>query len=294
VGEPEKSQQPEIGSGTGTEMSGLTRREWILRLGEAAILAGFSGAAAEANAGPELQLTSEGIASTALPPGLYDASPEHMAHVLFRDARFITPPPGSETEYAMPHAGTFQPAFFSADEFKVARRLVEFMLNFHGDAANLPPVDGETLDEVAEWIDLVLSQAAATREAARNLSKQHRELAMHYYGEEAVRRLETADPDAAWRQGLTWLDQESHKLGGQGFLNLSEAQQLQLLTSISDTASRIGGQGGNQASESPGGRFYRVLKTETIRSYYTSRAGLKELDYQGNAFHPESPGCPKS
>jgi hypothetical protein len=291
VDEPEKSQQPIAGSGTGAEAAGLTRREWILRLGEAAILAGFSGATADAFADPEPHAAAAAIPSTALPPGLYHASSEHMAHVLFRDARFISPPPGSETEYALPHLAPFGPAFFSADEFKVARRLVELMLNVHGDAANLPPVDNATLDEVAEWIDLVLSQAAATREAARNLSAQHRELALNYYGEEAVRRLETADPNAGWRQGLAWLDQESHRLAGQGFLGLAEAQQIELLDSISDASGKTGDQA-DRTADSPGHGFYRLLKTETIRGYYTSQSGLKELDFQGNAFHPESPGCP--
>jgi hypothetical protein len=29
-----------------------------------------------------------------------------------------------------------------------------------------------------------------------------------------------------------------------------------------------------------------------IRGFYTSRLGLKELDYKGNAFYAESPSCP--
>jgi Gluconate 2-dehydrogenase subunit 3 len=285
----EKPHQDEKGE-SDAGAPGLTRREWILRLGEAVVLAGFSGSAPEllgapfASAQPNL-----------LPPGLYDASPEHMAHVLFRDQRFIAPPAGSETEYATPRADGSKPLFFPPEDFKLARRVVELMLNSTRNAAAAPglaPVDSQTLDEIAEWIDLVLSQAAGTSEAAKNLTAQHRELAAHYYGEEAVRRLETADPQKTWREGLAWLDQESRKRSGQGFSSVAEAEQLELLDSISDSASNSGHQHGAQRTDTPGTRLYRLLKIETVRGYYSSRSGLKELDYKGNAFYPESPGCP--
>jgi Gluconate 2-dehydrogenase subunit 3 len=295
MSESDESPQTENRDDIEPETSALTRRQWILRLGEAAVLAGFSGRAAEALMSPERLKAPETVASSTLPPGLYDPSGEHMAHVLFRDERFITPPPGSETEYAVAHAGVFEPAFFLPEEFKAARRLVGLMLNTPADAgtsAGLGRVDDETVDSIVEWMDLVLSQAAATREAAKNLSAQHRELAIHYHGEEGLRRLETAGPEKTWRDGLAWLDQESRKLSGQGFPNLTEAQQLELLGSISEANSSAQNRSGGERTEAPGTQLYPLLKTDTIRGYYTSRAGLKELDYQGNAFHPESPGCP--
>src|ERR1700689_4757852 len=87
-----------------TKPPGLTRRQWILRLGEAAVLAGFSGSASEElAAGYEPQAPGAAVVPTALPPGLYDPSGEHMAHALLRDDRFVTPPAGSETEYAVAH-----------------------------------------------------------------------------------------------------------------------------------------------------------------------------------------------
>jgi hypothetical protein len=33
------------------------------------------------------------------------------------------------------------------------------------------------------------------------------------------------------------------------------------------------------------------LKPECIRGFYTSRLGMKELDYTGNSFYGQSPGC---
>jgi Gluconate 2-dehydrogenase subunit 3 len=267
----------------------LTRRQWLLRLGETAVLAGFSGVAGE-----ELMVLGAqaraGDNAQALPPGLYGPSPEHMTHALFRDEPYVTPPSGSETEYARPHEGPFKPAFFSTDEFPVVTRLVGLLLNAPGATApesELKPVRAGTVDEIAEWIDLVVSEAAAVRLAVKNLSAQHHTLAVNYYGADAIRQLETADPQATWREGLAWLNAESLKLSARGFIILTEAQQLELLTTLSKASS-------DKNVASTGTHLFRLLKNQTIEGYYTSKAGLKELDFKGNAFYAESPGCPQT
>ncbi|HEV2352553.1 MAG TPA: gluconate 2-dehydrogenase subunit 3 family protein [Terriglobia bacterium] len=267
----------------------LTRRQWLLRLGGATVLAGCSGAAGE-----ELVLLGApprtDSAAPALPPGLYAPSPEHMAHVLFRDQRYVDPPAGSATEYARPPQRPFKPAFFSMHEFPLVKCLVGLLLNAPDDAAaknGMKPVKVETVDEIAEWIDLVVSEAAAVRQAVRKLSPQHLALAVDYYGEEAIHQLESGDPQATWRDGLAWLGEMSGKLAAGGFLDLTLAQQVELLASISETSSP-------RKAESAGTRFYRLLKNQTIEGYYTSQAGLKELDYKGNAFYAASPGCPQT
>jgi hypothetical protein len=40
-----------------------------------------------------------------------------------------------------------------------------------------------------------------------------------------------------------------------------------------------------------GTRFFTLIKAEVIRGYYTSKAGLEELNFRGNAFYPVPPGC---
>ncbi|HEV2424328.1 MAG TPA: gluconate 2-dehydrogenase subunit 3 family protein [Terriglobia bacterium] len=294
LGETEKSgKQVEK---AGESPSGLTRRQWLLRLGEAAALAGFSGMSAadlaalpaETSAAADLQ-ASTSLSAVALPPGLYDPSADHLTHVLMREQRFVTPPPGTETEYAAPPPKPYTPAFFSAAELPVLRRLVWLMLNASSEQpAPSPPVDAETVGEMAVWIDLVVSQSQSVREAARSLSAPHRALAVRYYGAEEVRQLEASDPQKVWRHGLAWLHEESSRLASGGFLNLSESQQSTLLSRLDKLAS-----GPAPEAEHPGPRLYRLLKRQVIQGYYTSEAGLKELDYQGNAFHGESPGCPK-
>ncbi|HVX66867.1 MAG TPA: gluconate 2-dehydrogenase subunit 3 family protein [Bryobacteraceae bacterium] len=154
-------------------------------------------------------------------------------------------------------AGPYQPQFFSPPEFQTVTRLVELIL---GDPAPAP----ETIAEVAAWIDLTVSQSAAVRRAAQALSPAHRTLAVHYEGKAHVEEFETQDLAAICREGLKRLA---------GFNGLDRPRQLELLSSL---------------AEDP---FFALIKAETIRGYYTSREGLAELDYKGNSFYAESPGC---
>jgi hypothetical protein len=65
---------------------------------------------------------------------------------------------------------------------------------------------------------------------------------------------------------------------------LGVEQQTAILHSISDEANP-------KQSENSGTRFFALLKAETIRGFYTSGVGLKELNFKGNAFYARSPGC---
>lgn len=245
----------------------LTRREWLLRLGEFTALAGIAGLAPPMAL--SLGLTEQRAA--ALPPGLYDPSPKHLIHAL--SSRVLPAiPPGSETDYVQPRQGPYRPQFFSSDEFKVVTRLVEILLG---------KVDSGALAETAEWVDLRFHSAAGVREAARRLDPLHRALAVAYYGEAHVVELETSDPQAVARAGLAALQERAQKLG-QSFLGLSDSQQSGLVSEMSQAP-----------QETALRRFYDMLRRETIHGYYTSQAGLKELDYKGNAYHTQCPGCDK-
>ena len=246
---------------------GLTRREWLLRLGEFTALAGVAGLAPPIAL--SLGLTEQQAA--ALPPGLYDPSPKHLIHALSSRA-LPAIPPGSETDYVQPRQGPYRPQFFSGDEFKVVTRVVEILLG---------KVDSGALAETAEWVDLRFHSAAGVREAARRLDPLHRTLAVAYYGEARVVELETSDPQAVARAGLAALQGRAQKLG-RPFLDLPASQHTDLVREMS-----------HQPEETPLRRFYDLLRREAIHGYYTSQAGLKELDYQGNAYHTQCPGCEK-
>jgi len=196
----------------------LTRRLWLLQIGAGAALGNLDLQAAPASS---------------LPAGLYAPSVDHLVHVLKPQTAIPLPP---------------QPLFFSAAEYQQLQRLIAKML---GEDPGKPPVP-----EIAAWIDLLVYDAAAVREAARLLSPAHRVLAIAFYGEERVRELETLDAQQICRVGLARWSADSP------------------LT-----------------TESANDPFIGWLKRRVIDGFYTSQVGLRELDYQGNSFYANSPGC---
>jgi hypothetical protein len=261
----------------------ITRREWLLSLGSAMVLAGYSGAPGEAAAA---QAAAPG-AST-LPPGLFFPSLDHLTHALTRDDPFVPIPPGGETEYVRPRSGPFVPLALAREDFPVIRRLVEIILGEdlkNSDETPVPGAPPSIYDEVAGWIDLVVSSAPAVRALALKLPADQRALAVAFFGsEEPVRELETLEPERVCREGLAWLAEESRRRFAKDFLDAAPADQLGLLSSMSETRP-------DRPATNAGTRLYDFLKAESIRGFYTSRRGLKELDYKGNSFYAESPGC---
>jgi hypothetical protein len=249
----------------------LSRRQWLLRLGEMVVLAGVSGLVPESAAALAGAGQGASPAASALPPGLYDASPEHLVHALSSGSKKWSPPPGSETEYVQPNSLPFQPQFFSAEEFRVVSRFVEIVL---GNA------DASALAQAAQWFDQWLHSAAGVRAAAQHLDPLHRLLAVAVNGEESVRDLETADPQSVARAGLAALRDLSRQAHGQEFLQLTPVQQIDLLTSTGTA------QSGNLLR-----KFFEIARAQAIRGYYTSATGLEELDYKGNAYYGDGPGC---
>jgi hypothetical protein len=212
----------------------FTRRAWILRLGGATVLTGFSGADLDA------------AEKTKLPPGLYGPSLDHLAHSL---KAMTASEPG-------PHATRY----FAADDFSLIQELAALML---GEQPGAPPVP-----EIAAWIDLIVGRSDGVRAAARALSPALRGLAVDYFGEEAVHELETEAPQAICSAGLAALKR-------QNFQSLDPTARLALLVDL----------------ENSGDLFVGWLKRRVLDGFYTSREGLHELDYKGNAFWTESPGC---
>jgi Gluconate 2-dehydrogenase subunit 3 len=257
----------------------LSRRDWLLDFGSAVVLSGFSG--------PRDSLRSWYAKSASLPPGLYQPSFDHLNHAIESEGPFYPIPPGAETEYVRARSSPFRPQAFSAEEFRLVGRLVEVILgeDLKHPAEPGPPGAGAGIcEEVAEWIDLVVACAPGTRAAARSLTPEQRALAVAYFGsEEPVVKLETFEPERACREGILWLNEESHRRFARNFLDAGATDQSELVASISDARP--------DATVHAGTRLYDFLKAESARGFYTSRAGLKELDYAGNRFYGQSPGC---
>ncbi|MGH9497099.1 MAG: gluconate 2-dehydrogenase subunit 3 family protein [Candidatus Sulfotelmatobacter sp.] len=244
----------------------ITRRQWLLRLGEVGVLAGVSGFVPDV-LGSILQDEEKALN---LPPGLYEPSADAMVHALGSHG-LVIPPPGSETEYALRSSSPFEPQSFSRVEFQIVTRVTEILLG---------KVDEGVSKETAQWVELWFHAAQGVREAAVRLDPLHRTLAIAYFGEAEVRELETSDHARIAREGLAGLQKLSVEKYGKNFLELNGDQQSELL------------QDATKHDEKDSLRkLFEALRNEAIRGYYTSAAGLKELDYKGNAYNPECPGC---
>jgi hypothetical protein len=240
----------------------ITRRQWLLRLGETVALAGVSGLV------PESPLRFFSNEPPRLPPGLYEPSADHLVRAL-SGHHAAAAPAGSETDYA--RAGASRSLqFFSAEDFRTITSFISALL---GDV----PVD--TLNEVAHWVDLWCYSAQGVREAARNLDPLHRTLAAAYFGEASVAEIEAADPASIARQGLTDLTRACRDEHGKPFASLTTSEQQDVLRSI------------NTRKDSSLQKFFGLIRNEAIRGYYTSATGLKELEYKGNTYYPYCPGC---
>jgi hypothetical protein len=210
----------------------LTRRGWLLQIGEATALTGFSG--------------NHLFAADPLPPGVFDPSLEHLGHLMAEQARAT--------------GSLYTPQFFSAGEFRTVTHYVAVLL---GEDAASPVVS-----EVAGWVDLSIFDSAQVRQAVRALSPANRTLADRFYGAERVEALAETDDQAIAHEGLKFLAE--HR-----FDALAEPERVALLTGM----------------EKNSDRFFKILKNRTIQGFYTSRQGLKELDYKGNSFYSVCPGC---
>jgi len=266
----------------------ISRRQWLMKLGEAAVVFGFSGVAAEQESEAATVLGARVADLQALPSGLYEPSSEHMAHALTNDQQYVKIPAGSETDYVRPRQGPFHLAFFSDQEFQAIQQLIKLMLGEQpkGAGQNTDAELAQTIAEIAGWIDLAVAQSASVRDAAQRISPQHRALAVAYYGKEAVEKLETSDPGRVCRDGVKRLDERSVELHGATFLKLDELAQIKVAKSVTEESSPDHGDAGS--------KFLAYLSSQTVLGWYTSRLGLKELGYRGNSFSVECPGCKPS
>ncbi len=248
-------------------MNEHTRRNWIVTISQAAVGFGIAGT-----------FEIEGQQVFELPPGLYGPSSEHLGHALMSAEPFHFIPPECPTDYIRPRSDSFKPLFFSHAEFAALRKLVQLMLGEPSSSATA------VVEEISEWVDLQVSRAGEIRAAAARLNSLQRGLATAYYGSNRIAELERSNLDTICREGLAWIDKNARDKYGSEFLALPENSQLVILDAVSDRRPDL-------KAKNSGTLFFAHLKNETIKGFYTSRAGLQELDFKGNAFYARSPGC---
>ncbi len=94
-------------------------------------------------------------------------------------------------------------------------------------------------------------------------------------------------PDALrdhFREGLEWADATARFKFGKPFVELEESQQVAILTVISSPVN-------NDPGDLVGVSFFKLLRERTVFAFYTSKVGIQELGYAGNAFVSEFPGA---
>lgn len=90
-------------------------------------------------------------------------------------------------------------------------------------------------------------------------------------------------------EGLRFLASQAQAAGRKPFLNLTEAQQLQILEPLCEAWDN---HSGPQAELPRSVQFFGLLKSLTADGYYTSRPGLMdELGYRGNHALGGYPAC---
>ena len=88
-----------------------------------------------------------------------------------------------------------------------------------------------------------------------------------------------------FRTGLAWLNAFAMEKYGANFDSLQKPQQDALLRKLAYKAEQA-------PTEVQGQEFFALLRKYTVIGYYTSKAGLEELDYPGLKFYSASPACP--
>jgi len=87
--------------------------------------------------------------------------------------------------------------------------------------------------------------------------------------------------------GLAWLDSACHDRYGKVFLECAGAEQKELLDQIAYRENAT-----KDAALGPGVKFFSLLRDLPTDGFFTSEIGIKYLEYIGNTYLAEFPGCP--
>lgn len=87
------------------------------------------------------------------------------------------------------------------------------------------------------------------------------------------------------RSGLGWLNAESRRRFGAAFPDATAQQQLALVNDIAWPKKA-------REDMQEGVRFFNAFRDLTATGFFSSRIGLKDLDYRGNIANASWTGCP--
>jgi gluconate 2-dehydrogenase subunit 3-like protein len=87
--------------------------------------------------------------------------------------------------------------------------------------------------------------------------------------------------------GLMWLDSTCTDRYGKVYLDCAPAQQKEILDLIAYSENGV-----KDPRLSQGTSFFAWLRKMTCDGFFTSEIGIKDLQYIGNTFRQDFPGCP--
>ena len=91
----------------------------------------------------------------------------------------------------------------------------------------------------------------------------------------------------AMRGGLAWLDLECQDRFGKTFIDATEAERTQVLDDIAYPEKAKG-----KAANRPGVHFFSSFRDLTASGFWSSKMGVEDLQYMGNAYVAEWKGPP--
>jgi len=103
----------------------------------------------------------------------------------------------------------------------------------------------------------------------------------------SLREVEEATIRLAMRGGLAWLDAECGRRFGRTFVDAASAQRLAILDDIAWPARAA-------PALANGAAFFSDFRDLVATAFWSSRTGLRDLQYQGNEALPEWTGCPEA
>ena len=97
--------------------------------------------------------------------------------------------------------------------------------------------------------------------------------------------IDRPDSQLPMRGGLAWLDMEATERFGQPLVECSVAERERLLDDLAwpDRA---------PAAMSHGVAFFNAFRDLTATGFWTSKAGIEDLEYMGNRYRNSWSGCP--
>lgn len=103
----------------------------------------------------------------------------------------------------------------------------------------------------------------------------------------ALREVEDDVMRLAMRGGLAWLDAESGRRFGRTFVDAASAQRIAILDDIAWPARVVPGLAN-------GATFFSDFRDLVATAFWSSRIGVRDLQYQGNVPLPAWTGCPEA